>query len=50
MGIELKQQGSKLQGLSALRAQYEPQIPPALKVAVAFSCIDFVLVFALKDC
>jgi len=34
MGIELQHSLSKLQGLSAVRAQYQPRIPPALEVAV----------------
>lgn len=31
MGIELHRKVSKLQGLSAVRAQYQPRVPPALK-------------------
>jgi pyrophosphate--fructose-6-phosphate 1-phosphotransferase len=33
MGIELQHSPSKLQGLSAVRAQYQPRIPPALESA-----------------
>jgi hypothetical protein len=51
MGIALKQ--SKLQGLPAVRAQYEPLIPPALKVstiACSFFLFCSVLCCAVVFC
>lgn len=45
MGIALKQ--SKLQGLPAVRAQYEPLIPPALKVSTIACSVLFFLFCAV---